>query len=162
MAKNNFISFKFFKTLIKIGVTTAVVILYIHYFFPQSWGFYTVEAKHPLYNIYKIYNGVVDKEPYLKNNMSYGMGISQKGRVIYNEVYSIIDKNLPWRPVIEDSIDYEIKHEKYSKISTGSEYAALVGKFLITRADRPSYLILKGAKKFHPSKKYILVDIRAK
>src|SRR5258706_14218158 len=93
-------------TGIKLSVVMVVVILYIHYFFPQSWGFYTIESKQPLYNIYMVHSGIADKEPFLKNNLSYGMGISLKGRMLYNEIYNIVDNNnLPWKPLIEDSLN---------------------------------------------------------
>jgi len=148
-------------TIVKLSVVVMVVILYIHYFFPQSWGFYTIEAKQPLYNIYMVHNGIADKEPFLKNNFSYGMGISLKGRMLYNKLYGIIDnKNLTWKTLIEDSLNYITQHGNYISLSGSSEYAALRGNFLITKTDRPSYLMLKSGGQFHASKQYILADIR--
>ncbi|MEO6328975.1 MAG: hypothetical protein ABIO55_08585 [Ginsengibacter sp.] len=148
-------------TIIRFPVVAVVVILYVHYFFPQSWGFYTTEARLPLYNIYNVHSGITDKIPFLKVNMSYGMGISLKGRIIYNELYSIIDKdNLPWKDLAQDSLNYITQHGNYILTSTGSEYAALRGNFLITKTNRPSYLMLKKGEKFHQLRQYILVNIR--
>lgn len=108
-----------------------------------------------------VHNGIADKEPFLKNNMSYGMGISLKGKILYNELYRITNnKNLPWKLLIEDSLNYITQHENYILISTGSEYATFRGNFLITKTERPSYLILKNGEGFHPSKQYILAGIR--
>lgn len=146
--------------IIKLSLTAMVVILYIHYFIPQSWGFFTLESKQPLYNIYTVHNGVADKKPFLKNNFGYGMGISMKGKIIYSELYNIINKNLVWKPLIEDSINYITQHGNYIILSTVSEYAALRGNFLITKADRPSYIMIKSGRKLHLQKQYVLVDIR--
>ena len=108
-----------------------------------------------------VHNGIADKERFLKNNLSYGMGISLKGRMIYKELYNIIDnKNVSWKPLIEDSLNYITQYGNYILLSRSSEYYALRGNFLITKTDRPSYLMLKSGEQFHPSKQYILVDIR--
>src|SRR5258706_10192000 len=115
-------------TIIKLSLVVMVVVLYIHYFFRQSWGFYTIESKQPLYNIYMVHNGIADKERFLKNNLSYGMGISLKGRMIYKELYNIIDnKNVSWKPLIEDSLNYITQYGNYILLSRSSEYYALRG-----------------------------------
>jgi hypothetical protein len=101
-------------TIIKLLLTVMVVILYIHYFFPQSWGFYTIEPKQPLYDIYVIHDGMADKKSLIKNNISYGMGISIKGKILFNELYGIVNKNLPWKQLIEDSLNYITTHETYT------------------------------------------------
>jgi len=136
------------------------VVLYIHYFIPQSWGFYTIEANVPLYNIYKVHNGIADKTTLIKNNMSFGMGMSRKGKILFDELYKIINKDLPWKSLNEDSISYITHNNKYTLIPNPSKDGTLNGNFLITKTDRPSYLNLKNDEKFHPAKQYILVDIR--
>ena len=121
MSDKNLTSLKFFSAIIKLFITTGVIILYIYYFFLQSWGFYTTESKQPLYNLYMVHNGIADKEPFPKNNLSYGMGISLNGRILYNELYSIIDnKNIPWKPLIEDSLNYITKDGNYISLSGSS------------------------------------------
>jgi hypothetical protein len=161
MINKSFISLKVSSSIIKLFITVGVIILYIHYFFPQSWGFYTLEPKQPLYNIYIVHNGILNEKQLIRNNLSYGMGISMKGRILFSELYMIIDnKNLLWRPLIEDSLNYIIKHGNYISISTGNEYSAFKGNFLITKTVRPSYSDLKNGKKFYSSKYYILTNIR--
>lgn len=93
--------------------------------------------------------------------MSYGMGVSWKGKILFTDLYDIAkNKNLPWRPLIEDSLDYITQDENYILISTGSKYAAFKGKFLITKTSRPSYEMIKEGGRFHPLTQYILADIR--
>lgn len=154
----------FFKTIFTITRLLAVamvVVLYIHYFFPQSWGFYTIESNIPLYNIYPVHNGIADKSPLIKNNMSYGMGISMKGKILYNELYSIINnKNLPWKILKADSLNNIARDGGYIVISTGTENNIFSGKFLITKTGRPTYLTLTHSENIHALKQYILADIR--
>ncbi len=152
---------KIFDTIIKLFATAAVTILYIHYFLPQSWGFYTIESKVPLYDMHMVRNGVADKKSFFNNNLSYGMGISRKGKILYNELYGIINNtSLRWKPLVNDSLNYITHYGKYIPISPGSEYNTLRGTFIITQTDRPSYLFLKTGKRFHASAQYILVEIR--
>ena len=161
MTDRNFISLKFLSAIIKLFITVAVIILYIHYFFPQSWGFYTIEPKQPLYNIYRIHNGIVDKRQLIRNNMSYGMGVSWKGKILYNELYKIVgNKDLNWKVLNEDSVDYITRHSKFMTINGDNEYKNYRGRFLITKTSRPSYLNLKTGGKFYFPKQYILADIR--
>ena len=148
-------------TAIKLFVIALVAILYIHYFIPQSWGFYTIEPRQPLYNIYIIRNGIADKTALIKNNISYGMGISLKGKMLYTELYSIIgNKGLVWKPLIDDSLDYITQHGNYTLISSAIGLTAFKGKFLVTKTNRPSYLMLKKGEWFNSLRQYVLADIR--
>ena len=93
--------------------------------------------------------------------MSYGMGVSLKGKILYSELYKIIKNNtLPWKPLIEDSLNYITRYENYILISTDSEYGSFKGNYIITKTERPSYLMLKNGKQLHPVTQYVLADIR--
>lgn len=159
MIAKKIIPLKFFSAIIKLFITSVVVILYIHYFLPQNWPFYTAEPNIPLYNIYRVQNGIADKSPLIKNNMSYGMGISRKGKILLTELYSIIENNdLPWKLLNQDSLI--IQHNNYIVLERAGENATFRGNFLITKTNRPSYLNLVSGELFLPAKRYILADIR--
>lgn len=153
--------FKYMFTASRLLITMVVIYLYIHYFFPQSWGFYTVYPNVPLYDIYSIQNGKLNRTPLLGNNLSYGMGISRKGKLLYSEIYYIIiKKGLIWKPLIEDSINNIVARGNYISISTTNKSIIPKGKFLITQINRPTYLNLKKGELFQPLKQYILIDVR--
>jgi hypothetical protein len=161
MNDNNFLSLKFFSVIIKLFITTVVIVLYLHYFIPQSWGFYTIESNIPLYNIYKVHNGIADKVPLIKNNMSYGMGMSREGKILFDELYGIVNnKNLTWKVLIEDSLNSLTLHNKFTRLSSLGKDVTFKGFFLVTKAYRPSYNILRSGEKFRPSQQYIMVEIR--
>ena len=162
MIDKNFISLKFFSALIKIFITVAVVILYIHYFLPQSWGFFTVEPRQPLITVYAVHNTIVDKKSFLANNMSYGMGVSRKGKILFDQLFRLLNtnKNLVWKTFNEDSLFYITQNEPYTVVSTGNKNSAYRGKFLFTKTDRPSDTVLRNRQKFVQAKQYILADIR--
>ena len=89
------------------------------------------------------------------------MGVSLKGRILYKELYRMINSgNLVWKPLIEDSLNHITERGNYILISIGGEYNTLKGNFLITKTDRPSYSTLKSGGQFHPLKEYILVNTR--
>jgi len=147
--------------ILKLIVVAVVVILYIHYFIPQSWGFYTSDPTTPLISIYRVHNGFADREPYLKNNMSYGMGVSWKGKVLYSELYKMVsNKSLSWKVLVDDSLTCITQHGNYSSITADSEYKNIIGRFLIIKTERPSYSELKNRKRNPLSKQYVLADIR--
>lgn len=153
-------SIRLINAILKLPVIAMVVVLYIHYFFPQSWGFYTIKSNLPLYNIYVVRNGIVDKTPLIRNNFSYGMGISRKGKILYSELYDIANKNLPWKHLNKDSLRFYTLYDKYTPIAAGREPPNFKGQFLITKTSRPSFLDLKNGEQFHPSVQYILANIR--
>jgi hypothetical protein len=161
MNNNSFLSLKFFSSLVKLFITAAVIVLYLHYFIPQSWGFYTIDSNIQLYSIYEVHNGIADKVPLIKNNMSYGMGMSRKGKVLFDELYIIIsNRDLPWKRLNKDSLGYITQHENHISLYNFNKESALRGIYLITKTDRPSYEILKNGQQFIPSEQYILTDIR--
>ena len=91
----------------KLLITAFTVIMYFHYFHHQSWGYFTIDPKQPLINIYAISDqGIVSREPVLRSNASYGMGISRKGIFLYNKLADIIagDKYLVWNKWNRDSV----------------------------------------------------------
>ena len=67
--------------IIKLPVIVVVVILYIHYFLPQNWGYFAMKPAKTFFNVYRVHDGIVQKKPLIPNNMSFGMGVSRNGRV---------------------------------------------------------------------------------
>lgn len=146
--------------IVRIVSIATVIVAFFHYFIPQSWGFYTIQANHPIYNIYTINNGVVEKDPVLKNNFTYGMGISKKGKILYGELYSIINKKIEWKFLNEDSLNFLIHYGEYGNIPADHEYPDFKGDFLIIKTARPHYLDLKNKEHLHSSRQYVLAHIR--
>ena len=91
MIDKNIISVKFLSAVTKLSITACTVILYLHYFIPQSWGFFTIEPIQPLLNAYTVHNGVINNKSLIANNMSYGMGISRKGIILFNGLVKLIE-----------------------------------------------------------------------
>src|SRR5450432_191959 len=118
-------------TISRFLLIAMVVILYIHYFFPQSWGFFTIPPRQPLIDAYVVRNGVADKKRFFTNNMNYGMGICRKGIVIYTALIKLIrqNKNLVWEPLHDDSLLYLTKHGRYVSVFTGDPQGIYKGKF---------------------------------
>ena len=161
MIDKNIISVKFLSAVTKLSITACTVILYLHYFIPQSWGFFTIEPIQPLLNAYTVHKGVINNKSLIANNMSYGMGISRKGIILFNGLVKLIEsnKNLVWKPLNEDSIYYITQHKIFIKITANNNISFYKGKFLFTKTGRPSYTVLKTKEKFVPFKQYILADI---
>jgi hypothetical protein len=89
------------------------------------------------------------------------MGMSRKGKILFDELYGIVDnKNLPWKLLNEDSLNYLTRHNTFTLLSGFSKNAIFKGLFLITKTDRPSYNILRTGENSRPSQQYILADIR--
>ena len=76
----------------KILLILPVIILYIHYFFPQRWGFFILKPRSAGINIYPIHDGKAIKDKGIRNNVSYGLGISRQGRFYYKELSRLIDE----------------------------------------------------------------------
>jgi len=151
--------------IIKLLLTVIVVVLYIHYFFPQSWGYFTKEPLQPLITVYKIDNSIADKEPFLLNNMSYGMGVSRRGKILFNQLMKLLNanKNFKWLPLREDSLSYITQHGTYTLALLNSNNNNICpGKFVIIKTERPTSTVLINRKKFVPAKQYTLADIRVK
>ncbi len=70
----------------KISVILVVASLYIHYFLPQNWGYFVKKPAQSFFNVYRVHNGAIQNSALIDNNMSYGIGISRKGRVYYKEL----------------------------------------------------------------------------
>ena len=153
---------KLLPILIKLLITALVVILYIHYFFPQSWGYFTIEPRQDMIEVYKIQNGTVGKRPFLLNNMSYGMGISRKGKISFDQLIRLLNANtnLEWRPLRRDSLQHSIKNGPYNLITAENKYGVYRGKFLFIKTDRPAREVLKDNRKFVPTKQFLLVDVK--
>jgi len=153
---------KFFSTTIKLVITSVVVVLYIHYFFPQSWGYFTIEPRQPIINVYAVRGGTVSTTSFIATNMSYGMGVSRKGKILFNELRRLLNanKNMAWKPLNKASISSITQRENYNIITTGNKSNLFYGKFLIIKSDRPSGTILKNHRKFIPKEQYILAEIK--
>jgi len=111
-------------------------------------------------NIYRVENGIANNKPLIQNNMSYGIGISRKGRVLFKELAKLINdnKNLSWKPLDEDSLSNVIKYGNFIFISGNSHFYK--GKFLITKAEQLSDSSIKSGAGFNPARQYILGEIR--
>lgn len=148
--------------VIKIFITAATVTLYIHYFHRQSWGYFTINAKDPLINIYAADDGTLSDKSILKNNMSYGMGISRKGLILYSQLIKIIstDKNLVWKKLNKDSLLSIVKTGEDIGLINYDDLSIGKGRFLLTKTERIPFQTVKTKKKFIPSEYYTLTDIR--
>ena len=148
--------------VIKIFITASTVILYIHYFHRQSWGYFTINPKHPLINIYAVNEGTLSNKPILKNNMSYGMGISRKGLILYSELIKIIstDKNLVWKKLNKDSLLSIVKTGRDVGLINYDDLGIGKGRFLLIKTERTPFQTIKAKEKFVPSEYYTLTDIR--
>lgn len=146
---------------VRICLVATVIALYIHYFIPQSWGFFTIEPRQALMDAYRIHDdGIVDKQRVFSSNVNYGMGISRKGIVLFTALFTLIDKkNLQWRILNEDSLAYLAKHGTYVRMN-GDAQGIYKGKFLITKIDRPPDSVIVKGDKFPAVKQYILADVR--
>ena len=144
----------------KLLLLAPVMILYIHYFLPQNWGFFIKKPNAGMINVYKVDNGNISG-PFIQNNMSYGMGVSRKGRVLYKELSILINdhKNLVWQFLDKDSLSQLIRNGSYILIprNTNKFYK---GKYLITRAEQLSDSAIKSGTAFIPTPQYALAEIR--
>jgi len=142
----------------KLLLIVPVIILYIHYFFPQNWGFFIVKPREPLYNIYRVENGNADHRSIIKNNMSYGIGISREGRILYRELSKLIkdNSNLLWKPYDADSISRLIKNGNFILLSGEPHF--FKGKFLITKEEQA--YSSKNRLRAIPLSQYILGETR--
>ena len=147
---------------IKILITVLTVIVYFHYFRHQSWGYFTIDPKKPLINIYAVTEGILSHEPVIKNNMSYGMGISRKGIILYNELANIVstNKNLVWKKLNEDSLSFIVTAAKDVSLINHDDLKIGKGRFLITKTERVPFQMIDAKKKFIPTAYYTLTDIR--
>ena len=162
MTHNNTRYLKFSLLIIKIFITGLTIILYFHYFHRQSWGYFTIEPRQPLINIYPINEGVLSNEPAIKNYMSYGMGISRRGIILYNQWAKIIttDKNLVWKKLNADSLASIIKNEKDISLINFDDLGIGKGRFMLTKAETVPFETIKKNKEFIPSQFYTITEIR--
>jgi Sporulation delaying protein SdpA len=160
MTRNKINAIHYLLLIAKLLWIVPVIILYIHYFFPQNWGFFLVKPREPMINIYRVENGISNNKPLIQNNMSYGIGISRKGRVLFKELSKLINdnKSLLWKPLYEDSLSNVIKYGNFIFIPGNSHFYK--GKFLITKAEQLPDSSIKSGAGFNPSRQYILGEIR--
>ncbi len=148
---------------LKMLITVLTVIIYFHYFNHQSWGYFTIDPKQPLINIYAVSKqGIVSKDPVLKNNMSYGMGISRKGIFLYNKLADIIasNKNLVWKKLSLDSLSCAARNVNNIPVINYNDCNIGKGRFVITKTDREPFQITGTKQKFLPAMVYAITDIR--
>src|SRR5688572_30188575 len=120
-------------SIIKFPVIVGVVILYIHYFLPQSWGYFVVKPVQTFFNVYGVHHGIVQTTPLIPNNMSFGMGISRKGRVYYKELIKILNdnKHIPWKSLPEGEFSL-LSLADYDTLYIDNAKRFFTGKMLIT------------------------------
>ncbi len=149
--------------IIKVPVIVVVVILFIHYFLPQNWGYFAMKPAQTFFNVYRVQNGVVQNTPLINNNMSFGMGISRKGRVYYKELIKLLNNNkhIPWKPLHEGSFSFLLQDVVYDTIYIDNAQSFFTGKLLITSSERPSDTMINH-KSMPVVKQYILAVIKVK
>jgi Sporulation delaying protein SdpA len=152
---------KLFFSTVKIGITIATVLVYFHYFRHQSWGYFTIDPRQPLINIYAVNGDTLSKEPVIKNNASYGMGISRKGIIWYNELANVVanNKNLPWKKLDKDSVSHIVTTGGDVGLTGYNDLGVGKGRFLLTKTERAPFESAEK-KKFIPVEYYTLTDIR--
>ncbi|MBA2563347.1 MAG: hypothetical protein H0V14_10650 [Chitinophagaceae bacterium] len=150
--------------IIKISVIVAVVILYLHYFLPQNWGYFAMKPAQTFYQVYSVQNGVIQNKPIIHNNMSFGMGISRKGRVYYKELIKILNNNkhIPWKPLEKGSIPFLSQGADYDTLYIDNSKSFFTGKLLITSSQRPSDTMLLNHKSMPLAKQFILAVTKVK
>ena len=144
----------------KILLILPVIILYIHYFFPQRWGFFILKPRSAGLNIYPIHAGKAENNSIVHNNMSYGIGISRKGRYLYKELSRLIDENksLSWQP-FPDSQTIPVNGSTYTQIPL-NRYGFEPGKYLLTKTQTVPDSFLINNKKIISARQYSLAEIR--
>ncbi len=145
----------------KLLFIVPVIILYIHYFFHQNWGFFIVKPHGPTINIYQVNDERINKEPLIKNNTGYGVGMSRKGRILYHEFSRLINdrKNLLWKHLNKDSLLQIIKTENFTVIYTNNSLLDK-GKLLITKEELLPGLSMKSVATSVAPLQYTLAEIR--
>jgi hypothetical protein len=115
----------------KLALLAPVIIFYFHYFFPQNWGFFTVKPSQPMLRIYEVSGGIIHP---MYNNMSYGMGISRKGRITYHQLSTLSKRNinLTWRTFSTDSILHTNSLHNFDLIPVGKKLS-IKGKYIIVK-----------------------------
>lgn len=150
-------------TAVKMLITALTLIIYFHYFNHQSWGYFTINPKQPLINIYTVSRGgTVSKDPALKNNMSYGMGISRKGIFLYNKLADIIagDKDLVWKKWNQDSLLSLAKTANNIPVINYSDFNIGRGRFIITKTGRIPFDAINEKKKDIVPIVFTIIDVR--
>ena len=150
--------------IIKLPVIVVVVILYIHYFLPQNWGYFAMKPAQTFFNVYRVHNGVVQNGPLIPNNMSFGMGISRKGRVYAKELIKILNynKHIPWKPLYEGSFSFLSQDMDYDTLYIDNAKSFFTGKLLITISERLSDTMILKHKSIPVAKQYILAVTKVK
>jgi hypothetical protein len=116
----------------RLLVILPVIIFYFHYFFPQNWGYFAIKPRGPVVNVFRVNDNNISNESLLKNNMSYGLGMARRGRVLYHELTRLVDHGgLAWKPFIKDSLLQIITTENFNMIE--SKYLLPKGKLLIIK-----------------------------
>ena len=154
--------FQRFLTAGKILVTVLTLFINWHYFRHQSWGYFTIDPKQPLINIYAVSTtGVLSRDPVLKNNMSYGMGVSREGIFLYNKLADVIasNKSLVWKKLNGDSLSFLVNTDRDIGTINYNDCNIGRGRFVITKTDRQRFGAI-GKKNDFPVIYYSLTDIR--
>lgn len=144
----------------KLLLLLPVIILYLHYFFPQRWGFFILKPRSAGLNIYQVLDGKIVSTSILHNNVSYGLGISRKGRFLYKELSRLIDenKNLSWKPLHDSPLTF-VADSTYTIISYRT-YGFEPGKYLITKTQAIADSSILKSKEIIPVMQYSLAEIR--
>jgi len=153
-------AFNSFFLFTKLALIVPVIILYIHFFFPQNWGFFTVKPSQPVLKIYEVSDRYIHL---MHNNLSFGMGTSRKGRMIYHQLTTLSKRNinLTWRPFITDSIFQGNTNENFSQVNGGKKLS-IKGKFILIKEDQ----VLEPSLPLNPTtlpvipQEYSMVEIR--
>lgn len=153
---------KIFISTLKIFITAFTLFLYFHYFYHQTWGYFTTNPVQPLINIYAIEQDTISDKPLLKNNMSYGMGISRKGLILYDQLSKLVSnkQRLVWQKLDKDSLACIPKSGKNIAVISSDELGIGQGRFLLTKTERVTFQTASEKKNFTPVEYYVLTEIR--
>lgn len=147
----------------KLVLSSAVLVLYFHYFLPQNWGYFVTKPSPAFYNVYRIDKGIAQSTPLINNNMSFGMGVSRRGRLLYKTLVETIvyNKNVVWKPLPKTQKSFLFPNS-FDTIYMDKEKNFFTGPLLITSSVWPSDSTIRSKKPIQMAQQYILAFIVAK
>lgn len=147
----------------KLVLSSAVLVLYLHYFLPQNWGYFVTKPSSVFYNVYRIDKGIAQSTPLINNNMNFGMGISRRGRLLYKTLIETIasSKNVVWKPLPKPQNSFLLP-DSFDTIYIDKEKNFFTGPVLITSSVWPSDSTIQSKKPIQVVQQYILAFIVAK
>lgn len=147
----------------KLVLSSAVLVLYLHYFLPQNWGYFVTKPSPVFYNVYRVDKGIAQSTSLINNNMSFGMGISRRGRLLYKTLIETIanNKSVVWKPLPKAPNSFLLP-DSFDTIYVDKEKNYFTGPLLIISSVWPSDSTIRSKKPIRMAQQYILAFIVAK